>query len=166
MKKSSTNIFIDMIYGKKKKSVFGFLSYLFYKRKVNKFRNKILAISPSFEVLWEMSNFIKLAEEIFFYDNNIEGALYSSRSYRDGENGFKINEMDICTIVVKLYEDKKRVSLEIKHNNGLELLNRYSFKNSEWTTDPSIYDEMILEQVIKIINKHIIDLFDKCYNAR
>ena len=164
MKKSSTNMFINMIYGKKKKSVFGFLGYLLYKRKVNKFRNKILEISPSFEVLWEMSNFIKLAEEIFFYDNNVDGSLYSSRSYRDGENGFKIN--DICTVIVKLYEDKKRVNLEIKHNNGVELLSRYSFKDSEWTTDPTIYDEMVLEQIIKIINKHIIDLFDMCYRAR
>lgn len=165
MNKSSGNMFIDKIYGKKKKSFFRFLSYILYEKKIKKFKKNILSMSPSFDVLWQMANFIKLAEEIFFYDNNIDGVLYSSRSYGYRENGFKINDGS-SIIVLKLYDERKKVSLEVKRSNGGELISRYTFKNSEWVSEPTVYDEMVLEQVIKSINKHIIELFDFCYNAR
>ena len=165
MNKSSGNMFIDKIYGKKKKSFFGFITYIIYERKIKRFKKKILEMSPSFDVLWQMANFIKLSEEIFFYDNNIENKLYSSRMYTYRENGFKINDGS-SVIVIKLYDERKKVSLEVKRNNGAELVSKYTFKNSNWDTDPTVYDEMVLEQVIKSINKHIIELFDICYKSR
>lgn len=164
----TTNVFLNLIYEKTKLSFKTFFKYFIHKRKVKKFRNDILKGSPSFGLLWKMSDFIKGAEKIFFYDNstkNTEIGLFSSKGYSPGNNGFKINTEE-CFIVVKLFSDDQKVAIELERRNGEGMKTLFVFINEEWAEEHNLYDEMLLEQVIKIINSKIILLFDYCYNLR
>lgn len=168
MKRKISNNFIDMIYNKVTPKFYNIFTYIIHKVKVKKFKNHVLRGSPSFGLLWKMSDFIKSAEEIFFYNNSIEGSdigLYSSREYSSGQNGFKIMTHE-CTIVLKLYSNTKKVVLEVDRHIGTRIKNTLSFTEDRWIENPSIMDEMLLEQVIKLINGKIIDLFDYCYKLR
>ena len=89
MKKTKKlNMFIDIIYDKmESRSIFSkWFNYL----KMRRFKKTLSTCSPSFHVIWQIADFIKYAERLFFYENSIKNSLYSSNSYSDGENGFKI----------------------------------------------------------------------------
>ena len=164
----SINMFMNMIYEKVKLSPMTIFKYIKHKRKLKKFIKDIDQGSPSFGLLWKMADFIKYAEEVFFYDNstkNTEFRLFSSRGYIPGENGFKINHPS-CFIVVKLYSDTERVVVEMERTMGDRLKSRFAFSNEQWEGEPTLHDEMLLEQIIKIINGSILDLFKYCYDLR
>lgn len=165
---TATNLFMKMIYEKPKLSLKNIFKYWKHKREVKKFRNDILKGSPSFGLLWKTATFIKLAEIVFFYDNsttNTEIGLFSSNNYSIGENGFKIID-EKCTITIKLISESQRVLLEVNRNFGGKFRSSMSFMDNKWEGDPEAYDEMLLEELIKIINKKIVMLFDWCYNKR
>lgn len=162
------NPFMEMIYNKVSFKPLSLFKLLFYKRKLKKFRRDILECSPSIDLLWDMADFIKLAEVVFFYDNtlkNTEFGLYSSRNFPAGQNGFRINGVD-CRITIKLFSDIQRVCVEIERLKGEGGKTTLSFTNGDWEMTHTPYDEMLLEQVIKTINKKIITLFDHCYEIR
>ena len=99
----SGNLFINTIYDKTKLSLKTLFKYLKHNKQKKKLIKTIREGSPSFGLLWKMADFIKYAEELFFYDNstkNTEIGLYSSRGYTYGCNGFKINATD-CFITIK-----------------------------------------------------------------
>lgn len=168
MKKSS-NPFIDMITKKQTKSFRHYIRYRSHKRTLKKFRNYVLKGSPDFDFLWTMADFVKLAERIFFYNNTNKDTkendigLYSSRKFEDGQNGFRIDTKE-CTIVIKLYSYDKRIAVELERKNGTHMKSLQTFANGDWESNYNIYDEMLLEQTLKIINGEIIKLFDWCYN--
>ena len=157
------NIFIDKIYEKKNK---GLISKILHKIKLRKFKNDIRDGSPSFFMLWQMADFVKLAEIIFFYDNthslNSNIGIYSSKEYLTGTNGFKI-KTDSCLVVVKLIFEGRRVILDIERSKGHKIKTSLEFSNEQWCNDHTLYDEMLLEQTIKIINERVSSLFDHCY---
>ena len=164
----STNIFMNLIYKKTTFSLFHLIKYFSHKRELKKFKKTLMNGSPSFGLLWKMADFIKIAEIVFFYDNSLKNStlgLYSSKGYIPGENGFKINSED-CLLVIKLYSDSQRVVLEVDRTKGECMKSHLSFINEEWEGDPTIYDEMLLEQLIKLINSKIIALFKYCYDLR
>lgn len=157
-----------MIYDKVELKFCNLFKYFSYKRKVNKFRSNILNGSPSFDLLWNMADFIKFAEGIFFYDNslkNTEFGLYSSRNYTNGQNGFRVSTPE-CRLVIKLFSDHQRVCVEIERIKGEGRKSTLSFTDGDWDDSHNQYDEMLLEQIIKVINSSIIALFDHCYNLR
>lgn len=167
MKKPNGNIFLNLIYEKNliKKNIF---KIVFHKIKVKKFKKNIKKGSPCFKVLWQFADFIKAAEEIFFYDNSLKNSdigLYSSRSFLDGQNGFKISTMD-CTIVVKLFIDHEIVAMDVERFKGNRIKDSFQFEHEQWTIEPSMRDELLLEQIIKIINQKTIQLFDFCYKNK
>lgn len=161
----TNNIFMDLIYDKCKLTPKTFIKYLKHKTKVKKFRKTILNCSPSFNVLWNIADFIKLAEEIFMYDNNIDNKdlyLFSSRNYNNGENGFIFNGTEV-SIAIKLFSATNTVLLEIKRKTGSKIKTLLSFENNQWGQNPSFKEEIILESVIEKITSNIIELFDRCY---
>ena len=167
---SGINMFIQMIYEKVPRKFGTLFKYRSHKRKIEKFRRDIHNGSPSFGVLWKMADFIKLAELIFFYDNSINNKsnLYSSKNYSNDQNGFIIfDEDNNVKIVIKLFNESRRVVLDIervrKSENSRTCM---SFTNDSWDSTPTIYDEMLLEQVIKVINAKMLKLFDDCYSLR
>lgn len=163
------NIFMEMIYNKVNYTVFSLFKSIRYERKVKKFRKTILNCSPSLDLLWDMAEFIKLAEVTFFYDNslkNSEFGLYSSRNFTPAQNGFKVYIPSQCRITVKLFSDEQRVCVEIERLKGEGGKTILSFINGDWEENHTVYDEMLLEQVIKFITAKIIYLFDYCYENR
>lgn len=167
---ASTNVFMSMIHDKPKK---GFFKRLKYQRQVKKFRNDIKEGSPGFGLLWRMADFIKLAEDCFFFPNvldNSEFGLYSSRSYSKGQNGFKLYDHEVV-ITIKLISDSERVVMEIDRlkvtsTPGVSgnTKTTLSFTREEWDEEPTIYDEMLLESAIRKINNRILHLFDYYYD--
>ena len=162
------NVFLNLINDKVKLSAKTFFKYFAHKREVKKFRKSIKNGSPSFGLLWKMADFIKGAEKIFFYDNstkNTEIGLFSSKGYNPGNNGFKINTPE-CFVVVKLFSDDQKVMIELERRNGEGIKTLFVFEKENWVEEPNLYDEMLLEQVIKIINSRMLMLFDYCYELR
>ena len=163
---NNMNPFIAII-NEKVPCKFGSLfKYFRHKKKVKKFRKNILQCSPTIGLLWKMADFIKLAEKIFFYDNSLKNSsigLYSSRSYTIGQNGFRVNTQE-CRITIKLINSESRVMVEIERLKGDGGKSTLSFINGEWEDTYTKYDEMLLEQIIKIITVKIIELFDLCYS--
>ena len=160
----SINIFINLI--NKKTLCKGIFKKIFHKIKVKRFRKTIYKGSPSFIVLWNFADFIKYAEEIFFIDNDNSdrNGVYSSRNYKSGQNGFKVTTNDVV-ITVKLFNSSCTVAIDIGYRKN-DRHNQFSFKNEEWVNEPSVYDEMLLEEIIKIINREMIILYDNCYDKR
>jgi len=167
---ASTNVFMSMIHDKPRS---GFFKKLKYKKQIKKFRNDIKEGSPGFGLLWRMADFIKLAEDCFFYPNvldNHEFGLYSSRAFSKGQNGFKMYDTEVV-ITIKLISDSERVIMEIDRikctsTPGVCNITKttLSFTKEQWDEDPTIYDEMLLESAIRKINNRILYLFDYYYD--
>ena len=160
----SVNIFINLI--NKKTLCRGIFKKIFHKIQTARFRKTIYKGSPSFIVLWNFADFIKYAEEIFFIENvnSDENGVYSSREFKSGENGFKITTND-AIIIVKLFNKTCSVAIDVGYRkNGRH--NQFSFVNEKWVEQPSVYDEMLLEEIIKIINWEMLKLFNECYDKR
>lgn len=172
MKVNTNNIFMEYIYKKMKLTPFNFITYFFNIIKLNKFKKEIYKSSPSFDILWQMADFIKLSELVFFYNNtpNIKNidmkiGLYSSSKYECGTNGFKIFTPE-CDITIKLFSSSNKVSLDISRDIGEKRTTSMTFVNGQWKNDPDLNEEMLIEQVIKCINNRILRLFDYCYKLR
>lgn len=165
----SPNTFMNIISEKNSKGIFKRLAH---KIKLYKFRKSILEGSPSFGLLWKMADFIKISEMVFFYNNthalDSEFAIYSSKEYMAGTNGFKLkDDKNGVILIVKLISDSQKVIVDIERQRGNKLKNTMTFVNSNWQdANYTAYDEMMLEQVIKIINNKVIALFDHCYDLR
>lgn len=165
----SPNTFMNVISEKNTKGIFRHLAHCI---KLYRFRKTILEGSPSFGLLWKMADFIKIAEIVFFYNNthalDSEFSIYSSKEYIAGTNGFKLKDDKTgVIIVIKLISDTQKVIVDIERQRGNKLKNSLVFIENRWQdTNYTAYDEMLLEQVIKIINTKIIALFDYCYSLR
>lgn len=128
---------------------------------------KIFDRSPNFTQLWEFADFIRLSEHIFFYNNKNGATLYSSRSFKFGENGFVIvSNPDNVQITLKLYSEDQKIVMDIKRLNGTNLLNTITFVNNDWEETPDDKDIILLDNVIGIMNRHIIMLLKYCYDRR
>lgn len=166
------NIFMKYIYDKEQFKLSNLFRYLSHKMRLNKFIRDIENGSPSFNILWQMADFIKLAETIFFYKNTQKDSglgLYSSRNYASGTNGFRLSDLNDeggLKVTIKLFNESKQVLLEIEYlktDNPKQIM---TFTDNDWDTAPTAYDEMLLDQIIKIINHRIINLFYSCYDKR
>lgn len=164
------NMFMKHIYDKEPFKLSNLFKYLKHRRAVKKFKKNISEGSPSFNVLWQMADFIKLAETIFFYKNtqkDSEFGLYSSKNYAAGSNGFRVTDIENgLRVTIKLFNESKQLLLEIEYMYSDNPKNYLTFEDNDWDSVHTIYDEMLLEQVIKSINNNILKLFDSCYNKR
>jgi len=135
--------------------------------KFNKFCKEVMKSSPSLGVLWFFADFIKLAEKVYFFNNDPNGTIFSSDNYNIGENGFIINDNDHnIKINVKLNSDYQRLVLEVKRLNGTKKITEHRFVNNEWTDDRENYDEILIDNIIGIINSHIVALMKYCWNLK
>ena len=165
---NTSNIFMNTIYDKVDFSLKNFFKYFKQRRKYKKLIKDIDNGSPCFGVLWKMCDFIKLAEIVFFYDNSIENkeyGLYSSNNYTPGENGMKIHDTEV-DMTIKLKSDRSVVIIELDRNLGNHHRTKMEFENDNWKGIPDIYDEMILENIIRIINRKFLCLFKDLYDQR
>lgn len=139
--------------------------YFKFKKNLKKFTKKIQTGSPSFSVLWNFADFIKYAENIFFYNNSKNSLLYSSTGYAPQENGFRINGEDYI-ITVKLFSEYQRVGIDIESKVGNRHKINYTFEEQQWTIEPDEYDEILIDRVIGIINHEMLRLLNDCIQLR
>ena len=168
MKKVSetlSNRFLDKVEEKYlgKNPILRFLSKLKFK----KFLRETMKSSPSFGVLWLFADFIKLAERIYFFNNNKDGSLFSSKSYSAGTNGFMIMDKENnVRILIVLNSDLQQVQLEVKRLGGTSMITEHTFVNNAWTDDREKYDEVLIDNIIGIINSHMVALLKWCWDKK
>lgn len=165
VKTNFSNGFLNII--DKKYTGFNPIMKLISRIKFNRICKKIFNTSPSFGQLWNFANFIRLAEEIFFYNNKRDSLLYSSASYKAEENGFVItSEIDHVIITVKMYSATQEIIMDIKRTNGTNMMTTMRFKENDWEDPPEEGSIVLLDNVIGIINRHIVMLLRYCYDRR
>lgn len=166
---NNSNMFISMIYGAMAFSWRKCFKYWKYKRDLKKFEKNIINGSPTFDILWQMADFIKYAEKLFFISNTQKDELYSSPNYSVGQNGFKVNDyarrIKITVKLITEYNNNK-VYLEIEGMDTSSGKTFMSFTNNDWDKSPTCYDEILLDTAIESINLNIISLFWMCYGKR
>ena len=158
---TTTNIFVDKIYEYKyDPTPCNFFKRRKKKKAIKRFCKSIEESSPTFDMLWQMANFVKLADVIFFKGNANDSPLYSSNTYESGMNGFVVKD-DEVSLYIKLVRQYKNTKIEIRraasHNTTV-----LEFMNNDWVEEHSDYDEILLENIICIINRKVLELFQEC----
>lgn len=159
------NMFIEHVRDSKRFSLLNMGKYFTHKLKLRKFFKTLDEGSPSFGVLWSFSEFIQYAEVVYSFPNDRDGVLYSSRSYSPGESGFKISRDDM-SITVKLWSDTNKVGIDIQNKEGSKFKSSYTFIRQSWTEDPDEYDILLIDRVIDVINKNMIQLTKWCIDKK
>lgn len=160
-----SNYFMGIIMNKYrgKNPIAKWLNTRYYKKECKKIKSK----SHNLGSLWFFSEFIKLAELYFFFDNKNGAYIYSSRSYKYGENGFVINDTE-HNIVLKctLNADEQEIFINIKRTNGTNLSTDLVHNGQRWriTIDDDC-SRVLIDNVIAIINQAIIYVLDFCWSA-
>lgn len=164
LSETKLNRFLDVVEDKYlgKNPFKRFLSNLKFK----KFCKETMKSSPSLGILWYFSDFIKLAERVYFYQNTKSNSIYSSRAYAAGENGFILNDKEhALKITVKLLSDNQLVCVQV-NREGSSYNTEHRFKNDGWDDDKDNYDEVLIDNIIGIINSHMIALTKWCWNQK
>ena len=154
-----TNVFMEPIY-KKSNKFFGIPSKRFLNKTIRFLRNTM----PNFALFWQISDFIKILEKVFFYDNSQTNSMYSSLNYDDGENGFIFKNHDV-SITIKLYERSETIGIEIHRIKGSKLKSAMSFSSDDNTT-LNKQDMCLLESVIDCVVEESIHLMKTYYKMK
>lgn len=154
-----TNIFMEPIY-RKSNRFFGIPSKIFLNKTI-KFLRKTM---PNFALFWQISDFIKILEKVFFYNNSQGNSMYSSLNYNDGENGFRFRNEDV-SITIKLYERSENIAIDIHRLRGNELKSSMEFNSNDNTVLNKI-DSSLLESIINTVIEECIHLMKTYYNMK
>ena len=76
------------------------------------------------------------------------------------------SEIDHVIITVKMYSDTQQIIMDIKRTNGTNMMTTLSFKENNWEEPPEEASIILLDNVIGIINRHIVMLLQYCYDRR
>lgn len=152
-----TNMFMTHIYNKK---LFGFSAW----RKYKKFLKTLKTESPSFAMLWQMADFIKILDRVYMYKNVTSSRLYSSDKFEYGQNGFIVNDEDY-KITVKTYTDDEKVIMEVL-NKATNKVSKLVFINGQWSNEFDEFDELLLEFAIDTITSDFSNLLQTFYKMR
>ena len=151
------NIFMRMIYDKNKTFI------LFRWFKYRKFLRQLDKSAPSFDLLWQIADFIKLLETVYFYDNSSTNELYSSNNFDSSENGFVIRK-EGRTIRVKLYEYTREIALEVSYSTKNTIAMKFrDGENIDFKNEEHMY---LILNVENIIMDTVKELFIKYYKMK
>lgn len=157
--KNDVNIFMDPIY-KKSNQFFGIPSKIFLNKTIKFLRSSM----PNFALFWQLSDFIKILEKVYFYNNSQNNSLYSSLKFNIGENGFKFKNQDVA-ITIKLFDESKEIMLEVHRLKGNQLISSMIF-NDNSNVELNITDSALLESIIDIVIEEAIYLMTEYYNMK
>lgn len=162
----TTNVFMSWVEHKVPRTWRTWFKAWRYERKYEKFKREFLQSSPDFIRMWQICEFVKLAEKIYFYNNSRDSIILSSSGYTPGNNGFVIEREDVA-ITVKLTMDTTKIIMEIKRKAGtMSKATTYTFIEGQWTDDHDASDDLLVDYVISIIVERTVELLDWCYNRR
>lgn len=154
------NKFMDHIFNKTKR--FNFKRWREYRKLIKDLKKS----SPSFGILWQIGEFVRLLERVYMYNNSPDAMLYSSKKYSPGTSGFVITVKDIVKLRVKLYSDDQRVTLEVARLGGEQVTTSINFIDNQWESDHDQCDELLLEYCIDLIMTTVADIFTYYYKNK
>lgn len=155
---TKNNLFIDWIY----KKPYKFFPKIAHRIKFLKFIYNIKNLAPDFDMLWNIAEFCKLLQMVYFYkpDNSKDHIVYKVPQVR-GQNSFIIvkNDYEIKFI---LREINKNITIEIRdRDNYKAVLSKISFNSGECSisndTDVAIFENLnylIMDNTIKLLKKY------------
>lgn len=156
----TNNIFARHLYDKDKNK-FRLLQWFRYKR----FLRLIDKSVPSFDILWQIADFIKILEQVFLYDNSPIKEMYSSDKYKPNENGFVVKKYNY-TITIKLYEDDKSIAIQVDRGNK-KASTSMKFREGDPLEDGNNEHVLkLIENIENIIMNSAKELFIKYYNMK
>ena len=79
---------------------------------------------------------------------------------------FSDSDIDHVVITLKLYSDTQGIIMDVKRTNGTNMVTSLKFKENDWEEPPKESDIILLDNVIGIINRHIVMLMQYCYDRR
>ncbi len=140
-----------------KKHYYSFLDYM----------NQLEKSSPGFQELWDISDFLNIIEYTYFYDNTKASGFWSDGEFGIGKTRFNIIKNNI-EIVCTLDEKDTHITLTVKKlspdKNSSSKVAELEFKNGQWASYKTEYDEILLDNIISIIWDKFIPLVERYYD--
>ena len=156
----SDNRFVSILY--KIESANNIFKKIKYIKEFKNIKKSLLKGSPDIITIREMSNFIKCAEFIYNYKNNIDSRIYSSKRYSASSYGFVITKDDLI-LSLKANFNNMTVIIQLKKSYDENYAISYTFENNEWTKDDvGIVDIALVDRCIGLINNEFVELLDEC----
>lgn len=185
------NMFAKLIYEKpvhqRGDSIFKKIKYWIKRRDyeksvINPMINKLRNTSPSFMIMSEMSDFIKIVEKVFFYKNDmrkswetgvLETRILSDNSINSDDFKMMILELqkEMVTIVFKMTrkynEDIKDydeiIEVKLSYSFGKKLHIVFKIINTVIEFD-SVHDYNLMYNINIILQDAIANIFEEYYN--
>lgn len=156
----SDNRFVSILY--KIESANNIFKKIKYIKEFKNIKKSLLKGSPDIITIREMSNFIKCAEFIYNYKNNMDSRIYSSKRYSASSYGFVITKDDLI-LSLKANFNNMTVIIQLKKSYDENYAISYTFENNEWTKDDvGIVDIALVDRCIGLVNNEFVELLDKC----
>lgn len=156
----SDNRFVSILY--KIESANNIFKKIKYIKEFKNIKKSLLKGSPDIITIREMSNFIKCAEFIYNYENNMDSRIYSSKRYSASSYGFVITKGDLI-LSLKANFNNMTVIIQLKKSYDDSYALSYTFKNNEWTIeDVGTVDIAVVSRCIEIITTEFVKLLDEC----
>ena len=119
--------------------------------------------------MWQFCQFIRFAEKVFFYHNDIDKCFYVDSEMNDlVKRDFKITDLDNKVDIIVSMEKKKEtlsddtlnvLRISVKRNYGKQMINEFTIVNDfVKTKDDS--DKLLIEIVYSIIFQKMKEQFD------
>lgn len=156
----SDNRFVSILY--KIESANNIFKKIKYIKEFKNIKKSLLKGSPDIFTIKEMSNFIKCAEFIYNYKNNMDSRIYSSKRYSANSYGFVITKDDLI-LSLKANFNNMTVIIQLKKSYDENYAISYTFENNKWTKDDvGIVDIALVDRCIGLINNEFVELLDEC----
>lgn len=154
------NQFFDIVTYKKPKNP---IKLLMYKYIMWKYFRDLSRLSPSFNTMVEMAAFIKLAETIWFYRNDVD-VMCADLPVTYSKEGsiyilLMVSESTSCTIGLK--QKTNQISISIKNTSKNEITSSIKFKDGELEIKSKI-DEILFINILNALMKSFINLMKYC----
>lgn len=154
------NQFFDIVTYKKPKNP---IKLLMYKYIMWKYFRDLSRLSPSFNTMVEMAAFIKLAETIWFYRNDVD-VMCADLPVTYSKEGsiyilLMVSESTSCTISLK--QKTNQISISIKNTSKNEITSSIKFKDGELEIKSKI-DEILFINILNALMKSFINLMKYC----
>lgn len=154
------NQFFDIVTYKKPKNP---IKLLMYKYIMWKYFRDLSRLSPSFNTMVEMAAFIKLAETIWFYRNDVD-VMRTDLPVTYSKEGsiyilLMVSESTSCTIGLK--QKTNQISISIKNTSKNEITSSIKFKDGELEIKSKI-DEILFINILNALMKSFINLMKYC----
>lgn len=149
------NIFMQWIYNKRHSNkVIHYIKFRWFLHKLNK-------VTPNFDMLCNIADFIKMLEVVYLYTNFKPSVLYSLTKSKT-DMGFILN-VNGHEIVFTLTEDEDRyIRIEIYNLNG-KVRSSVSFKDGATDIIETVHDEQLFINITDWLMKAVIDLLKTYY---